>query len=312
MKKLSVISPVFNEEEVIEEFHQTLAAEIDSLSGKYEAEMIYVVDSCPDRSLEILRAIAEKDRRVIVIALSSRFGHQMSLVAGIDHACGDAVIMLDSDLQHPPSLIRDMLTEFEKGNDVVFTIRSDPRGTGLFKKVSSRLYYRIINRLSQIPILENAADFRLISARVARVFQTEIRERNQFVRGLVSWVGFKRVGIQFTAQSRPAGRTKYSLGRLLRTGIYGIVSFSKKPLQAAIITGFALAFGGFLLALYSLFQYFSHTKLPSGWATLVILISGFSGIQLIFLGIIGEYIGAIFDEVKARPLYIVQEKLNFS
>jgi polyisoprenyl-phosphate glycosyltransferase len=312
MKKLSVISPVFNEEDVIEEFHQTLAAEIDSLSGEYEAEMIYVVDSCPDRSLEILRGIAQKDRRVKVIALSSRFGHQMSLVAGIDHAYGDAIIMLDSDLQHPPSLIRDMLTEFEKGNDVVFTIRSNPPGTGLFKKVSSRLYYRIINRLSQIPILENAADFRLISARVARVFQTEIRERNQFLRGLVSWVGFKRVGIQFTAQPRRAGRTKYSLGRLFRTGIYGVVSFSKKPLQAAIATGFALALGGLLLALFSLFDYFHRTYLPSGWTTLVILISGFSGIQLIFLGIIGEYIGAIFDEVKARPLYIVQEKLNFS
>ena len=312
MRKLSVISPVFNEEDVIEEFHQTLAAEIDSLSGKYEAEMIYVVDSCPDRSLEILRGIAQKDRRVKVIALSSRFGHQMSLVAGIDHAYGDAVIMLDSDLQHPPSLIRDMLTEFEKGNDVVFTIRSDPPRTGLFKKVSSRLYYRIINRLSQIPILENAADFRLISARVARVFQTEIRERNQFVRGLVSWVGFKRVGIQFTAQPRSAGRTKYSLSRLLRVGIYGIVSFSKKPLQAAILVGFALALCGFLVALYSLFDYFRRANLPSGWTTLVMLISGFSGIQLIFLGIIGEYIGAIFDEVKARPLYIVQEKLNFS
>jgi Glycosyltransferases involved in cell wall biogenesis len=310
MKKLSVISPVFNEEDVIEEFHQTLAAEVDSLSGKYEAEMIYVVDSCPDRSLDILRRIAEKDRRAKVIALSSRFGHQMSLVAGIDHACGDAVIMLDSDLQHPPSLIRDMLKEFEKGNDVVFTIRSNPPGTGLFKKFSSRLYYRIINRLSQIPILENAADFRLISARVARVFQTEIRERNQFVRGLVSWVGFKRVGIQFTAQPRRAGRTKYSLGRLFRTGIYGVVSFSKKPLQAAIVTGFALALGGLLLALFSLFDYFHRAYLPSGWTTLVILISGFSGIQLIFLGIIGEYIGAIFDEVKARPLYIVQEKIN--
>jgi glycosyltransferase involved in cell wall biosynthesis len=312
MRTLSVVSPVFNEEEVIEEFHQILAAVLDSLSGRYESEIIYVVDSCPDQSLEILRGIAQKDRRVKVIALSSRFGHQMSLVAGIDHAFGDAVIMLDSDLQHPPSLIPVMLTEFEKGNDVVFTIRNDPPGTGLFKKISSRLYYALINRLSPILILESAADFRLISARVAHVFRTEIRERNQFLRGLVSWVGFKRVGIHFAAQQRGGGRTKYSLRRLLRFGIHGLVSFSKKPLQAAVIVGFALAFGGFLVALFSLFDYFYRANLPSGWTTLVILISGFSGVHLIFLGIIGEYIGAIFDEVKARPHYIVQEKLNFS
>jgi len=311
MKKLSVISPVFNEEEVIAEFHRQIAAEMDGLSGQYESEIIYIVDSCPDRSLEILRGIAQQDFRVKVIALSARFGHQMALVAGIDHARGDAIIMLDSDLQHPPALIPLMVAKFEEGYDVVFTIRKDPRGTGMFKRLTSGMFYALINRLSQIPILESAADFRLISARVARVFQIEIRERNQFLRGLVSWVGFKRVGISFEAQERGGGRTKYSLSRLLRFGIHGIVSFSKKPLEAAILVGLGLASLGLFVALFSVFDYFHRSNLPSGFTTLVILVSGFSGVHLIFLGIIGEYIGAIFDEVKARPHYIIEEKLNF-
>ena len=185
MKKLSIITPVYNEEDVIADFHQQVTAELDRLSERYESEIIYIVDACPDRSLEILRGLAQEDSRVKVIALSARFGHQMALVAGIDHARGDAVIMLDSDLQHPPALIPVMLAEFEKGYDVVFTIRKNPSGTGLFKTLTSGMFYAVINRLSQIPILESAADFRLISARVARVFQRDIRERNQFLRGLV-------------------------------------------------------------------------------------------------------------------------------
>jgi len=312
MKRLSIITPVFNEEKVIEKFHQQVTSELDRLSERYESEIIYIVDSCPDRSLEILREIAQKDRRAKVIALSARFGHQMALVAGIDHARGDAVIMLDSDLQHPPPLIPAMLAEFEKGYDIVFTIRKNPRGAGLFKRLTSEMFYAIINRLSRTPILESAADFRLISGRVARIFQTEIRERNQFLRGLVSWVGFKRIGIPFEAQARGGGETKYSVGRMLRFGIHGIVSFSKKPLEAAILVGLGLASLGLLVAVFSLFDYFRRSNLPSGFTTLVILISGFSGVHLIFLGIIGEYIGAIFDEVKARPHYIIEEKLNFS
>jgi polyisoprenyl-phosphate glycosyltransferase len=311
MRTLSVVSPVFNEEEVIEEFHHVLAAVLDSLSGKYESEVIYVIDCCSDGSLEILRRLAQKDRAVKVIALSSRFGHQMSLLAGIDHAKGDAVIMLDSDLQHPPSLIPEMLAAFEKGFDVVFTIRRPARDTGIFRRISSKLFYSLINRLSHIPINESAADFRLISARVARVFQTQIRERNQFLRGLISWVGFKRIGIEFEAQERGGGRTKYSLGHLYRFGITGVLSFSKKPLQAAIVVGFIFAFCGLLVAGYSLFVYFYRGNLPSGWTTLAILSSGLSGVQLIFLGIIGEYIGAVFDEVKARPHYIIEERINW-
>lgn len=312
MKTVSVLSPVYNEELVILDFHRTLVGVLDGISANYQAEILYIVDACPDRSLEILREVARADQRVKVIALSARFGHQMALLAGIDHAHGDAVIMLDSDLQHPPSLIPQMLAEYEKGADVVFTIRKPAPGTSFVRRLFSDCFYGFINRLSQIPIDESAADFRLISARVARVFRLQIRERNQFLRGLMSWVGFKRTGITFDAQDRGGGRTKYSVGRLLNFGITGLISFSKKPLQASIVVGLCFAFLGLLIAADSLLVYFTRGNLPSGWTTLAILTSGFSGVQLIFLGVIGEYIGAIFDEVKARPHYIIDETINLA
>jgi polyisoprenyl-phosphate glycosyltransferase len=310
MRTLTVISPVYNEAEVIESFYRTLRKELDGLAERYESRILFVVDRSSDATLDILKRIAAADRSVGILALSSRFGHQMSLLAGIDHADSDAVIMMDSDLQHPPSHISALLERFEQGYDIVYTIREDEQELGLLKRLSARLFYRLINSLSQVPINESAADFRLISRRVARVFQTQIRERNQFLRGLFSWVGFKSVGVLFRVRTRAAGRSKYSLGRLIRFGMHGIVSFSKRPLQAAILVGFLFAAFGFINALVTLVQYFLYSSLPSGWTTLTILISMFSGVQLIFLGIIGEYLGAIFDEVKARPHYIVEEKVN--
>jgi polyisoprenyl-phosphate glycosyltransferase len=234
----------------------------------------------------------------------------MSLLAGIDHCKSDALIMMDSDLQHPPTLIPEMLKEFEKGYDIVYTIRKDRTEIGFGKRITSRLFYRMINRISEIPISESAADFRLISRRVVETFQKKIRERNQFLRGLFNWVGFKSTGIQFQVGMRRAGKSKYSLGRMMRFGMQGVVSFSKKPLQATIILGFIFATFGLLHAIVMFVLYFFYASLPSGWTTLTILISMFSGVQLISLGIIGEYIGAIFDEVKGRPHYIIQESIN--
>jgi dolichol-phosphate mannosyltransferase len=310
MKTLTVVSPVYNEAEVIESFYRALRKALGSLAERYEWRILFVVDRSSDATLEILKRIAAVDLSVGILALSSRFGHQMSLLAGIAHADSDAVIMMDSDLQHPPSQIGALLERFEQGYDIVHTIRVDERELGLLKRLSARLFYRLINSLSKVPINESAADFRLISRRVARVFQTEIRERNQFLRGLFSWVGFKSIGVPFRVGTRAAGKSKYSLGRLIRFGMQGIVSFSKRPLQAAIVVGFVFAAFGFLNAVITFLQYFLYAALPSGWTTLAILISLFSGVQLIFLGIIGEYLGAIFDEVKARPHYIVEEKVN--
>jgi glycosyltransferase involved in cell wall biosynthesis len=310
MRTLTVISPVYNEAEVIEHFYQVLSKELRGLADRYASRILFVVDRSSDDTLDILKRIAAADHSVGILALSSRFGHQMSLLAGIDHADADVVVMMDSDLQHSPALIPSLIERFEEGYDIVYTIREDERELGLLKRWGARLFYRLINSLSKVPINESAADFRLISRRVALVFQTQIRERNQFLRGLISWVGFRSVGVPFRVGTRAAGRSKYSLARLIRFGMQGIVSFSKRPLQAAIVVGFVFAAFGLINAVITFVEYFLYASLPSGWTTLTILISLFSGVQLIFLGIIGEYLGAIFDEVKARPHYIIEEQVN--
>lgn len=311
MKTLTVVCPVYNEEDVIRAFYTELRRELLKLAGRYASKILFVVDRCSDSTLDILKQIAENDGDVQILALSSRFGHQMSLLAGIDHADSDVLIMMDSDLQHPPELIPEMLARYEAGDDIVYTIRQDSRETGFFKRFASRLFYRAINSMSKVPINESAADFRLISRRVADVFRKQIRERNQFLRGLFSWVGFKSSGLPFRVRARAAGRSKYTMSRLVRFGAHGVVSFSKRPLQASIVLGFLFAAFGFIVAVITFIQYLVSDQLPSGWTTLTILISMFGGVQLIFLGIIGEYIGAIFDEVKGRPHYIVEESINF-
>lgn len=311
MKKINVILPVYNEAEVISDFNNALFETIDALSSQYSFEVIYVLDKSTDSSDLILKEICNKRINVKLLALSRRFGHQASLLAGMDACDGDAVIMMDSDMQHPPTLIPTMLKEFENGYDVVYTIRQDSRETGFFKRISSKLFYRLINQLSQVPINESSADFRLVSRRVLELFQNQLREQNQFLRGLFSWVGFKTIGIPFQVNSRAAGCSKYTLSRMVRFGVAGVVSFSKRPLNAAIYLGFALAICAFLFIGITMVQYFLYSFFPSGWTTIVILISLFSGTQLIFLGIIGEYIAAIFDEVKGRPHYLIEEKVNF-
>jgi glycosyltransferase involved in cell wall biosynthesis len=311
MKSLSVICPVYQEEEVIAFFYEELSAVLSSLADSYESTVLFVVDRGKDSTLDILKRLAEHDPSVRVLALSSRFGHQMSLVAGMDHCNSDAVIMLDSDLQHPPSLIHDMLKEFEKGYDIVYTVRQDTPAISVFKRITSRLFYRCINRMSEVPINESAADFRLMSRRILEIFQNDIRERDQFLRGLFGWVGFKTIGIPFEVGKRKAGKSKYSLAQMTTFGISGVVSFSKSPLIAATVVGFVFAAFGFINAAVTFVQYLVFGHFPSGWATIVVLLSIFSGTQLIFLGVIGQYIGAIFDEVKGRPHYLIEEKINF-
>lgn len=311
MKTLTVISPVYNEESVVETFYTELSEVLSSLNERYKSSILFVVDRSTDSTLSILKRIAFKDQSVQVLALSSRFGHQMSLLAGLDHCNADVIIMMDSDLQHPPALIPDLLAEYERGHEIVYTLREDAPGTSFLRSLSSQLFYRMINWLSDIPISESAADFRLISRPVIEVFQTQIRERNQFMRGLFNWVGFNSTGVRFRARNRYAGKTKYSLRRMVRFGLHGIVSFSKKPLHLSILVGTAFAIFSLIYALIAIVQYFFYAYTPSGWTTIVVLVSLSSGIQLICLGLIGEYIGAIFDEVKGRPHYIVRERINF-
>ena len=234
----------------------------------------------------------------------------MSLVAGIDHTESDIVIMMDADLQHPPELIFEMLEKYHEGYEVVFTIRDNPRDNNFIKRGASKLFYKIMGFFSDIKLQSGEADYRLISKNVAEVFKNQIREKNQFLRGLFNWIGFKRIGINYKPNLRKAGRSKYSWSGMFSFAANGIISFSRKPLKIAMILGLLFFLFGLGSLIYTLVQYFMANNLPPGWATVTILISLFGGMQLLFMGILGEYIGQIYDEVKNRPLYIIEEKIN--
>jgi len=310
MRTLTVVSPVYNEESVILTFHEELRRALAAIEGRWSWSVIYVVDRGTDRTLELLRGLAAADRSVRVLALSSHFGQQASLLAGLDHCDADAVVMMDSDLQHPPALIPELLAEYESGHDVVYTVREDTPDIPLLKRLTARWFYRFADAISETPIREGAADFRLVSRRVVEVFQSRIRERGLFLRGLFSWVGFPSCPVRFRAGARRAGRTKYSFGRMVRFGLGGVVAFSRAPLRAAFVLGLVLAMAGAVVLTAALVRSAAaQVPFPSGSA-LAGLVVGVSGIQLVFLGVLGEYLGVVLDEVKARPHYVVEERIN--
>jgi dolichol-phosphate mannosyltransferase len=247
---------------------------------------------------------------VRVLALSSHFGQQAQLLAGLDHCDADAVVMMDCDLQHPPALVPELLAAHEKGHDVVYTVREDTPGIPLAKRVAARWFYRLVDAISETPIREGAADFRLVSRRVVELFQGRIRERGLFLRGLFSWIGFPSCPVRFRAAARRAGRSKFSLARRVRFGLAGVVAFSRAPLRAAFVVGLvlgALGAGFFGAALVRSLS--TGTDFLSGTA-LAGLLAGLAGLQLVFLGVLGEYLGAVLDEVRARPHYVVEERIN--
>lgn len=310
MIKLTVIAPVYNEEEVIGNFHARLRNVLATLDD-VEASVLYVVDRCTDNTLEVLRAIVKGEPGAKVIALSSRFGHQMSLVAGIDNALNaDAIVMMDSDLQHPPELIPELIKNFRLGFEVVYTVRRDTEDINPLRKAAGNFFYRALATISHVPMKANAADFRLISGRVAKILSTDFRERNIFLRGIFTWMGFRQIGVEYVAHKRGAGHSKYSLSKMLQLATAGILSFSTKPLQLSIFVGVIFSLLSFAMILWTVTEFFIDKTIPSGWATLVVLLLMFSGIQLIFLGIIGAYIGGIYEEVKGRPRYIIEEEVS--
>lgn len=310
MKTINIVLPVYHEEAVLASFHEALFAVLDGLAAQYRFEVIYVLDRSKDNSILVLRKLARMYPNVSILHLSRRFGHQMSLVAGVDYSTGDAVIMMDCDLQHPPSVIPELLKQFEEGFDVVHTIRKYDQRIGLFKEWPSHIFYRLQNALSPVEIQEGAADFRLISAKVARVFRETVREQNQFLRGLFHWVGFRSTNVTFVGPPRAAGRTKYNLLRLLTFSVIGITSFSKFPLRLASMLGFVISTLSLFYGLWLIALYFRVGHLPPGYTSLVVLVLFMGGLQLTVLGILGEYLGSIFDEVKRRPLYIVDEVIR--
>lgn len=307
--KLTVVTPVFNEEAVISYFHEKTRGILDSMED-IEGCILFVVDRSTDNTLEILRSIVAKDPKSKVIAMSSRFGHQMALLAGIEHSThADVVVMMDSDLQHPPELIPQLLKEYRNGAAVVYTIRRHADDVSFLRRLSGNIFYGLLKSISHIPINPNAADFRLINRQVADSLITGFKERNMFLRGLFSWIGFKQVSVEYTAERRFAGKSKYSLSRMIQLAMTGILSFSTKPLQAGIFVGVGFAVMAFFLMFCTVISYFIDRSIPSGWSTLVMLLLLFSSAQLIVLGIIGTYIGGIYEEVKGRPRYIIDEEI---
>lgn len=310
MRKLTVVSPVYEEELVILAFHEELRRALAGLAG-WECSVLYVVDRGGDRSLELLRAVAAAEPRVGVLSLSSRFGQQAALLAGLDHCDADALVMLDSDLQHPPSVIPELVARHQQGFDVVYTIREDDARIPPLKRLSARAFYRLLNAISDTPVHQGAADFRLLSRPVVEVFQRQLRERTLFLRGLVNWVGFRSSAVRFRPGARAFGRTKYPLGRMLGFGLSGVVSFSRVPLRAALAVGLGVLAAGLLALALALLQLAREQPVADG-ALLLAAVGLVGGAQLVFTGVLGEYLGAVLDEVRARPHYVVEERINLA
>jgi dolichol-phosphate mannosyltransferase len=310
MKTIDIVLPVYNEEESVRDFNQALFSVLESVADRYRFHVIYVLDPCRDNSLAVLRELAAQHSNITVLHLSRRFGHQMSLVAGIDHSAGDAVIMMDCDLQHPPALIPALLEKFAEGYDIVHTVRTYNAAAGFMKRWSSQLFYKLLNSLSPVEIQESAADFRLISRKVANLFRSSIREQNQFLRGLFQWVGFRNTIVSFVSPPRAKGSTKYGFLRLIAFSIAGITSFSKLPLRLATLLGFAISFLCVTYGFVVIAQFFFSGRFPPGYTSLFVSAMFVGGLQLVVLGIVGEYLGSVFEEVKRRPLYIVDEVVH--
>lgn len=310
MRHVDIICPVFQEEETIGLFHQRLMQVVDRLTGRYMTRVLYVMDPGSDGTEQALRQIACCDRRVEVLIMSRRFGHQMALVAGLDASRGDAAIMLDSDLQHPPELIPELLEHWENGAEIVQAIREDATEAGRIRRAMSRWFYALFVRMGSPPLRAGAADFRLLSARVVSVFRAELREHNAFVRGLVSWVGYRIVYVPFRPAARLHGLSKYRPTTLFNFALVGLSSFSKVPLRFCIGVGFALAALGLLSAFAQIFAYVFGNRTVPGWASVLFAVSLMGGVQLFFLGVIGEYIGLIVDEVKNRPRYLIDRRVG--
>ena len=304
--RYSLVVPLYNEEAVIEACHQRLTAVLDGLDGSWE--IIYVNDGSRDRTGKLARQFCQADDRVKLLTFSRNFGHQCAITAGMDHAAGDAVIIIDADLQDPPELIPEMIAAWQAGADVVYGHRVARKGETAVKKLSARLYYRLLRRITDVDIPVDVGDFRLIDARVCRALSA-LPEHNRYVRGLISWLGFSQTYIDYVRAPRFAGETKYPLRKMVKLAIDGITSFSYKPLKLGIGIGIGLSICSFLFLLFVFIaRLFDLVVMEPGYASLMCVILFFCGIILVMLGIIGEYIGRIFEEVKGRPLYIICDR----
>ena len=307
-KKISIIVSVYNEEEVLFEFYRETIKVLLLIDNPYE--IIFVNDGSVDGSRGILFKIAKDDENVKVVHFSRNFGHEAAMIAGIDNASGDYLVCMDADLQHPPTLLPEMLRKFESGYDIINMVRTVNKSAGIIKNITSSMFYKVINRLSDIHLVSNASDFFGISKRVADVLRSNYREKSRFLRGYVQNVGFNTVNIEYEARKRYAGESKYSIKKLFRFSMNTIMTFSNLPLKLGIYAGSMAAFLAIIMMIYTIVS-FIRVGTPSGYATTICLICFMFSVLFFIVGIIGEYLGLILSEIKDRPIYIVEEKINF-
>lgn len=305
MKKISIVIPAYNEEGNLSEIRKAIDHVFHKLPN-YKYEIIFVNDGSRDRTQDFLEDMSLSFPEVRYIEFSRNFGHQYAVKAGLDLADGNAVISMDADLQHPPALIPEMIRKWEEGYDIVYTIRKYPKSISRFKRSTSDFFYRILSKLSDVELEKGSSDFRLLDASVIDVIR-DGTESDVFLRGLVKWVGFRQYAIPFVAGERFAGESKYSLGKMFRFAFTGITAFSVKPLYLAAYLGFFFSLVSLLYIPYVIYSFINHSEI-SGWASLIMTVVFFGGVQLIILGILGIYMGKIFKQIKGRPNYIIRSK----
>ncbi len=310
--KLSVVIPVFNEEAAIRITHERLSGVLESLIEKRlidDYEIIFVDDGSQDNSFSVLTSLSDKSRRLKLLSFSRNFGHQSALIAGIIHSRGDAVVSLDADLQDPPELIETMVEKYREGNDIVYAVRKTRQKDTAFKRITARSFYRVMRALG-VDLVYDHADYRLISRRVVDAFRM-IKEVNLFLRGIFPYLGFPSVNVYYERQERHAGTTKYPLRKMISFAWQGITSFSNVPLRIASFSGLFISLMSVCLILWALYEKYNGRTIP-GWTSTVIPIFFIGGLNILFLGLIGEYVGKMYLEVKRRPLYIIKDMRNFA
>lgn len=307
-KLISVVVPMYYEEKVAAECCRRLKAVMDNCGYSYE--LVFVNDGSRDGTMEILHKLAAGDKNIKVISFSRNFGHQAAVTAGIDKAKGNAIVVIDADLQDPPELIPEMLRLWEQGNGVVYAKRKRRKGESIFKRATASIFYRVLDKLSDVRIPLDTGDFRLIDSKVADELR-RMREKNRFLRGMVSWIGFRQVPVEYEREERFAGETKYPLKKMLKFAMDGIVSFSSKPLKLSQYLGFFAVICAMAVFIYSVIYRLAGGANPvSGWASIMTAVAFLGGVQLISIGILGEYIGRMYEESKGRPLYIIEKEIN--
>ncbi|NUC15821.1 glycosyltransferase family 2 protein [Bacillus mycoides] len=306
-KLISVVVPMYFEEEVAQECYNRLKSVM--LQNNINYEFVFVNDGSTDRTMEILSEIAANDYRTKVVNFARNFGHQIAVTAGIAAAKGDAIVIIDADLQDPPEVIPELIAKWEEGYEVVYAKRKQRKGETWFKLLTAKYFYKALNYMSDIDIPKDTGDFRIIDRKVADVFN-QMTERNRFIRGMMSWVGFRQTYVEYERDERFAGETKYPLKKMIKFASDGIIAFSTKPLRIVMSLGLLSVLISIIVLLYTITVKIIGNDTQTGWASIMVAITFFSGIQLLGLGIVGQYIARIYDESKNRPIYIVKETIN--